>query len=223
MPKISAQKKLENAFKNAKVMDLNDLREVIQSNSRMTIFRRLEKIGYYSSYSHVGRYYTLKEIPRFDSDGIWFLRDIGFSKNGSLKNTIKSLVDESEAGKFHAELEDRLKVRAQNALLELARIKKIDRVKYAGKYLYLSAEPGIGERQLRRRDKIATLVPAKSSGFSETMEIEILAETIRQSSKCPTIKNVFLGLCERGLSVTEKEITTVFERHDIEKKTLDLR
>lgn len=223
MPKIGTLKKLENAFKNAKVMDLNDLRAVIQSNSRMTIFRRLEKIGYYSSYTHAGRYYTLKEIPRFDSDGIWFLRDIGFSKHGSLKKTITSLVDESEAGKFHVELEDQLKVRAQNALLELARIKKIARVKYAGKYLYLNAEPDIRERQLRLRDNIATLGLAKSSGFSETVEIEILAETIRQSSKRPTIKNVFLGLHERGLSVTEKEITTVFERYDIEKKTPDSR
>jgi hypothetical protein len=38
----------------------------------MTVFRRLRKIEYVSSYTHAGRYYTLYDIARFDSDGMAF-------------------------------------------------------------------------------------------------------------------------------------------------------
>ena len=36
----------------------------------MTVFRRLCKIDYLSSYTHAGRYYTLYEIARFDEDEV---------------------------------------------------------------------------------------------------------------------------------------------------------
>ncbi len=33
----------------------------------MTVFRKLTPLGYLTSYSHRGGYYTLKSIPRFDA------------------------------------------------------------------------------------------------------------------------------------------------------------
>jgi len=51
---------------------MRDLFEVVQSTSRMTVFRRLSGVEYLCSYTHAGRYYTLFDIARFDSDGIWF-------------------------------------------------------------------------------------------------------------------------------------------------------
>ena len=106
MPKINAQKKVENLLRKRRVVTMSDLCEVIGSSSRMTVFRRLRQIEYVTSYTHAGRYYTLYDIACFDSDGIWFYDDIGFSQNGSLKNTAIYLVDGSDAGKFHFDLED---------------------------------------------------------------------------------------------------------------------
>ena len=40
MPKIDAQKKLENFIKSRRVVQMRDLFEVVQSTSRMTVFRR---------------------------------------------------------------------------------------------------------------------------------------------------------------------------------------
>ena len=93
MPRIDTQKKLENFIKSRRVVQMRDLFEAVQSTSRMTVFRRLSGVEYLCSYTHTGRYYTLSDIARFDSDGIWFYDDIGFSQNGSLKNTVTYLVD----------------------------------------------------------------------------------------------------------------------------------
>ena len=88
MPRIDAHKKLENFIKSRRVVQMRDLFEVVQSTSRMTVFRRLSGVEYLCSYTHTGRYYTLFDIARFDSDGIWFYDDIGFSQNGSLKRPL---------------------------------------------------------------------------------------------------------------------------------------
>ena len=72
MPKINPQKKVEKLFRKRRVVTMSDLCEVIGSSSRMTVFRRLREIEYVSSYTHAGRYYTLYDIARFDSDGMAF-------------------------------------------------------------------------------------------------------------------------------------------------------
>ena len=45
-----------------------------------SVRRFLAAVGYYSSYTHNGMWYTLRSIPRFDRDGLWFFSDIGFSR-----------------------------------------------------------------------------------------------------------------------------------------------
>ncbi len=65
MPKIDAHKKLENFIKSRRVVQMRDLFEVVQSTSRMTVFRRLSGVEYLCSYTHAGRYYTLFDIARF--------------------------------------------------------------------------------------------------------------------------------------------------------------
>ena len=64
---------LEDLYRSQPVAVLDDLREALDthgtcvSHSRTTIFRILSTAGYLTSYSHAGRYYTLKRIPKFDS------------------------------------------------------------------------------------------------------------------------------------------------------------
>ena len=132
MPKIKLLKKVENLLLKRRVVTMKDLCEVIGSSSRMTVFRRLRQIEYVTSYTHAGRYYTLSDIARFDSDGIWLYEDIGFSQNGSLKNTVSYLVAKSDSGKFHFDLERQLRVRVHNVLLDL--VKKLVVVYFNVKY-----------------------------------------------------------------------------------------
>jgi len=221
MPKIDAQKKLENFIKSRRVVQMRDLFEVVQSTSRMTVFRRLSGVEYLCSYTHTGRYYTLFDIARFDSDGIWFYDDIGFSQNGSLKNTVTYLVDNGDGGKFHSDLQRQLRVRVHNVLLDLVRSKQIKRTKFEGQFLYLSSDIARSTKQIEQRDKLSKQLRRIPVFITESIVIEILAEVIRQSKRHPRADQVASALAIRGLPIAEKDVMTVFDHYDIEKKTAD--
>jgi hypothetical protein len=221
MPRIDAQKKLENFIKSRRVVEIRDLFEVVQSTSRMTVFRRLSGVEYLCSYTHAGRYYTLFDIACFDSDGIWFYDDIGFSQNGSLKNTVTYLVDHADGGKFHSDLARQLRVRVHNVLLDLVRSKQIKRTKFEGQFLYLSTDKARSTKQIEQRDKLSMQLRRIPVFITAPMVIEILAEVIRQSKRHPHADQVASALAIRGLPIAENEVMTVFDHYDIEKKTPD--
>ena len=221
MPRIDAQKKLENFIKSRRVVQMRDLFEAVECTSRMTVFRRLSGIEYLCSYTHAGRYYTLLDIARFDSDGIWFYDDIGFSQNGSLKKTVAYLVDNGEGGKFHSDLERQLRVRVHNVLLDLVRSKQIKRTKFEGRFLYLSSDKARSTRQIEQRNKLSMQLRRIPDFITQPIVIEILAEVIRQSKRHPRAGQVASALAIRGLPIAENDVMAVFEQYDIEKKTPD--
>ncbi len=221
MPKINALKKVENLLRKRRIVTISDLYEVIGSSSRMTVFRRLRQIEYVTSYTHAGRYYTLYDIAHFNSDGIWFYDDIGFSQNGSLKKTVSYLVHRSDAGKFHFDLERKLRVRVHNVLLDLVKSKQIERIKFEGQYLYLSSDKEQSTKQIQQRDQLSMQARRIPVYISEPTVIEILAEVIRQSKRHPRADQVASALAMRGLPIAEKDVMTIFDQYDIEKKIAD--
>ena len=86
---------IKSRLKRKKVLDMKELQEVLRGRSRRSVFRDLSKAGYLTSYTHVGRYYTLADIPAFDEQGLWFYRDIGFSRAGTLKQTTAEQVEQT--------------------------------------------------------------------------------------------------------------------------------
>ena len=63
---------LHKLFRTRPVALLSHLRKALQTPSRTTVFRVLRSVGYLTSYSHAGRYYTLKRIlqsPTHEASG----------------------------------------------------------------------------------------------------------------------------------------------------------
>jgi hypothetical protein len=77
--------RLNQIYRRKRAALLDDLRETLGTASRTTIFRILKSVGYFTSYSHAGRFYTLRGIPQFDRLGLWSWRGIGFSSHGTLR------------------------------------------------------------------------------------------------------------------------------------------
>ena len=90
---------LKAVFRQKKIATLDQIITLMNNPARMTIFRKLEELNYVSSYSHRGKYYTLRSIARFNSDGLWSCQDVRFSKFGNLLDTAEALVDQSSAEK----------------------------------------------------------------------------------------------------------------------------
>src|SRR2546422_11729813 len=81
----------------------------------VTVFRKLQPLDYLTSYSHRGRYYTLREIARFDDNGLWSQAAVWFSRFGTLLATAEAFVNRSPRGYFADELTRALHVEVQDA------------------------------------------------------------------------------------------------------------
>lgn len=145
-----------------KIATLAELKDALGTPVDLTVLRKLKPLGYLTSYSHSGRFYTLEEIADFDEQGLWSFGQVWFSKHGTLLSTAEHFVSTAETGYFASELASRLSVRVKEALIQLVRRKRIVREKTGGVYLYCSSNPGVRKRQLMRRRLVDT-----QAGFEE--------------------------------------------------------
>jgi len=204
-------------FQRQSVVDLTTLLAALKTSSRMSVFRRLSALGYLSSYSHAGRYYTLRDIPQFDPDGLWQYQGVCFSRDGSLKATVERLVEQSEAGRTHPELHARLRLRVHNTLLDLVEGRRIGRETWRGHYLYLSANPARAQSQLSlRQQQLAELRPPLPEPPTAVV-IEILLELVHSARVQPDADPVAERLAARGLPVTVDQVQAIFSRYELKK------
>src|SRR5258708_39804000 len=80
----------------------------------ITIRRALKTLGYFSSFNHNARYYTLADKPRFAANGLWFYRTIGFSRHRTLTKTLIVLVHDAATGATPEELTNLLPTPVRN-------------------------------------------------------------------------------------------------------------
>ncbi len=167
-------------FERHRVMDTEMVRRNLRGRSRRSVFRDLKRVGYCTSYTHAGKFHTLKSIPEFDSEGLWKHGDVCFSRYGTLRNTTAEMIKKSEAGRTHGELEGRLGVRLHNTLLDLVRSGEIGREKAGRLYVYLGADPERAAVQLRRRRSLNAFPADRLPPLST--RIEVFAEITRDLS-----------------------------------------
>lgn len=189
----------------------------IAGRSPLTVWRVLKPIGYYTSFNFNARFYTLRDIPEFDRDGLWFCRDVGFSSHGSLTRTLVALVEASPMGMTPNEVTALLRVRVQNQLFHLFAQEKLGRTPWGRAHVYLSVDEEKQDEQARRRRR-APVTPAAGteSPLTDAETIAILAEIVR--SPRSSARRLAAVLSARGMAVTAQKVFTVIERYELPKK-----
>ena len=105
---------LRSLLLRSKIATLDELKQALGTSVDVTVFRKLKPLDYLTSYSHRGRYYTLREIARFDDQGLWSQADVWFSRFGTLLATAETFVNRSPRGYFADELARALHVEVQD-------------------------------------------------------------------------------------------------------------
>lgn len=134
-----------------KIATLDQLKTALGEPARCTVFRKLAELEYLSSYSHRGKYYTLKSIARFNARGLWNCRSVWFSHFGNLLDTAEAFVRGSEAGYTATELKDILHAKTKHALTQLSRYGRLQREQFGSVYIYLSEENRVARQQRKAR------------------------------------------------------------------------
>ena len=178
MPKTPVSSdQLRTFLENEQVATLDELKRALSTTGTMTVFRKLKALGYLSSYSHRGKYYTLRAIPDFDEHGLWNWHSIWFSRYGNLVETAREFVEESESGFTAADLEGLLHVECKRALLGLFRDDRLARARIGGVHVYLSRERSRRRSQERLRKTQAdasTVVPPVVDALSHELKAAII-------------------------------------------------
>jgi hypothetical protein len=217
LSKPDALKALRGFFKKKRVAMLPDIYAVLGTTSRMSAFRRLRELDYLSSFSDVGRYYTLPGVANFDPQGLWFYEEVGFSRFGNLKKTVIHLVDQSVAGKTHEELEQQLRLRVHNTLLDLVRSDKLTREAFEGVFVYLSRRSDRAQQQLaRHREGVGD---SAQDVLPDGIVIEVLAEIIRSNRIQIDQSALLTRLTKRGIRISALQLQRLCVRLGL-KKTL---
>jgi hypothetical protein len=151
---------LKQFFDRHKIASLDQLQQALGNPARCTVFRKLSDLQYLSSYSHRGKYYTLKSVAQFSQQGLWSFRAVCFSRFGNLLQTCQAFVHQSEAGYGAGELKDILQVKTKHALSQLVREGRLARETFDSVYVYLSAQKQVASRQIQARKALLQQTPA---------------------------------------------------------------
>ena len=161
---------LRSLLLRSKVATLDELKQALGTAVDVTVFRKLKPLDYLASYSHRGRYYTLREVASFDDLGLWSQQDVRFSRFGTLLATADSFVNHSPRGYFADELARVLHVHVQDALHQLIQQRRVTREIVSGLYLYTATDRVIKRGQIITRrsvDAVPTVADASVVLVSE--------------------------------------------------------
>jgi hypothetical protein len=161
-----------------RIATLGELKQALGTSVDITVFRKLKPLDYLTSYSHRGRYYTLREIAPFDDKGLWSQADVWFSRFGTLLATAEAFINRSPRGYFADELARALHVEVQDALHQLAQQDRVSRQIVSGRYLYTAVDRTLQRGQLLTRravESVPTVLDASALDASpEELKAAIL-------------------------------------------------
>lgn len=210
---LSPSERLQSLFRRRKCWMLAQLAQTL-GYALVSVRRFLKQIGYFRSYTHNGKWYTLREFPQFNRDGLWRHKDIGFSRHGSLLATIDHLVGHSPAGLSASELTRKLEHPCHAVLTHLHHAGQLDRLEVGGQFRYLAIQPEINQRQ--RRQALLLQGPAPSTTLTTQAALWVLVEHIKDATL--SFGQIAARLQEqRQVSVSPQAIEQFFHEHGLKK------
>lgn len=144
------RERIGEIFREKKVHSLAGISEQLGIGDRM-VQRYLKDLHGLTSYTHRGQYVTLPDMARFDEHGLWFYRQVGFSRFGNSLSTIVGLIEQSRRGFSREQLEAILKIGISKQIQILVQRERVHRVKLGSKYLYI---PEAAMQDKKRRLKL---------------------------------------------------------------------
>jgi predicted transcriptional regulator len=204
--------KTEATFiRRKKIVTLDELARSLRCSKR-TVQRRLAQLKTIRSYNRNGQYYTLEDIPKFDTNGLWHFRETYFSRFGNLTQTFVQLVHASKAGLTSHEAGDLIGLRPSSFLWNVHNHPEVKRQKHQGKYVYFAFEPSRHEEQLKNR----LTMPQTKMLPSEYEAIAILVEKIKHPQW--SLEKLANKLKRKNLCVEPHVIENLFIHHGLVSK-----
>jgi hypothetical protein len=205
---INIDRHLSPIFEKQSCWRIESLAEKLDYSTR-SVQRFLSSVGYYRSFTHNGGWYTLRSIPLFDGDGLWFYDNIGFSHAGSMTDTLVTLAGNRSEGITAEELGRKLRCRCHSVLVRLIRDGKLQRCKRGRANLYLAKDADLAAIQQKAPTLSEVQLPAEIAVFILVEFINHPGSTFAQLSKA-----IFQS---KKVTASVVQIETLFIRLEVKK------
>lgn len=130
-------KSIERIIRKSKIQTFEKILDKMDCSS-ITLRRDIKAIDGITSFTHRGEYVTLFDVPSYDKFGIWFYKNIGFTKFKNSLDLVVNVINNAEKGITKEEIEKLLKIKISKQIQILLSQKRLYRVKLGAKYKYLS-------------------------------------------------------------------------------------
>ncbi|MBC8317047.1 MAG: hypothetical protein H8E41_04015 [Desulfobulbaceae bacterium] len=207
------QDRLILLFDQKKCWTIEELTHSLDYSS-ISIRRFLKHTGYYSSFTHNSMWYTLHSIPSFNRRGLWFYREIGFSRHGNLKQTISNFVAISPQGLTARELFDILLIPCHPVLNQMYNKNQLARFNTRRGFVYLSIDDRKRQRQLHRLQS-QLVTTSEPETLTAQAAVYVLVEYIKRPEV--SVTQLSEAVEKGGVKASPVAITRLFKEHDLKK------
>lgn len=183
--------------------------------SKKTIFRILNVTRYLTSYNRNSSGITLADMPEFDNNGLWEHKGFYFSKWGTLKETIRHIVEDSKAGLSAGELRQILQVDIYHHVTLCAEAKMVFRDVDWRFPIYFSMDSQRRLEQLKERNRMFQMLPLQVP-VSKDKIIQVLVVALRYH--VTSIEKILPILESEGICISKRGVRWIFDYYEIEKK-----
>jgi hypothetical protein len=113
--------------------------------------------------------YALDSIAWFNTNGLWSVGDVWFSRHGTLLSTAEHFVIQSPQGLFAHELGETLHVEVQDSLDQLVQTGHLRKIDTRGLNLYTAADSPTHRLQLASRHSALSVPLAVNAGAPHSL------------------------------------------------------
>lgn len=214
MPRIDPKtiKAANASLKKKKVFDFPMLLFLLNCSVRCGR-SKLKQWHAHTSYNNNGQYYALSDVPRFDTNGLWWYKGAYFSKYGTLKNTVVHLVGASPAGLTGWQIGQLVGLTPRSFLFHFRDAPGIRREKYLGVYVYFSDDKVKYTEQVANRLEEIALGEAISDADAIVILVALIRHhgfTAEHLAELPEVK---------GKTILVPAIDNYLRQHGLGKKT----
>jgi len=217
-PSDHPQERLRQLFVQQPCRTIDDLVRALDY-SDISVRRFLKQVGYFSSFTHNSKWYTLHFIPVFDKYGLWFYEKIGFSKHGNLIKTIHHFINKSPQGLSAQQLSERLRTPCHAVLSQMSKRGALDRFQSPQNFVYLAIDEARKHQQLARLEALQRVAIAAQVAEPLTAQaaVHVLVEFIKHPQA--SVDELSRAVAKKQVLATPNAIARFFEEHHL-KKTL---
>ncbi len=205
--------KINELFSTQDCWTMEQLDKALQY-STISIRRFLKQMGYFSSFTHNSKWYTLQPIPSFNKNGIWFFNNIGFSRHGNLKQNIIYFIDRSPQGLSAKQLAEILSTPCHAVLNHMYKSGTIERFDERSELIYLSTVPAKKGQQIKRLQSVQRIDETHQK-LSAHSAVYVLVEYIKHPEA--SFVELSRAVAKKQVIATPQAITRFFQEHDLKK------